>query len=280
VAVRVAGEKGLRAATATEITRGGLFVRAEPPLPVPFARVEVSLARDGSAPLELHGDVVRVVTPAEAAGSGLPPGFAIQFLSPTPAVRAELERMSGPSRPSPSPAVTGARWLDDLAARAGGSHYDLLGLPPDAEVKDVQSRARSLRVELEGLRQSPLSPQQAARVGPLLARLAVAAGVLGVPAERLDYDARRGNHLGVARCVAAGLPEALVAQHRSDFLRERPGAEATARQCRARARVARALANREAALAHYEEALRADPLDLEVQQEYWQLRRESGEAPR
>jgi hypothetical protein len=40
------------------------------------------------------------------------------------------------------------------------------------------------------------------------------------------------------------------------------------------------MGNREAALAHYEEALRSDPLDLEVQQEYWQLRRESGGAAR
>jgi serine/threonine-protein kinase len=144
----------------------------------------------------------------------------------------------------------------------------------------VQSRVRSLRVELEGLRQRPLPPPLAARVGPLLARLALAAGVLGDPAERLDHDARSGNHLGVARCVAAGLPEAVVTQRREAFLRERPGAAAAAQQCRARARVARAVGNREVALAQYEEALRADPLDLEVQREYWQVRRESGGAAR
>jgi hypothetical protein len=147
-------------------------------------------------------------------------------------------------------------------------------------MKDVQSRVRSLRVELEALRQRPISPRHVARVAPLLSRLALAAGVLGVAAERLDYDARRGNHLGVARCVASGLPEPLVAQRRAEFLRERPGIEAQVQQCLSRAKVARAVGNRDFARSQYEEALRADPLNLQVHQEYWQLRREPEGTPR
>jgi len=41
----------------------------------------------------------------------------------------------------------------------------------------------------------------------LLARLDVAQHALSVPAERLVYDSGRGNYLGVARCVAAGVPQ-------------------------------------------------------------------------
>ena len=126
---------------------------------------------------------------------------------------------------------------------SAGTHYEFLGLPPDAELKEVQSRARALRVQLEGLRGRKLSPRHAALVAPLLARVAFAADVIGVASERLAYDARSGNHLGVARCIAAGLPEALLAQRRLEFLRERPGSEARVRQCLTRAKVARAVGN-------------------------------------
>jgi hypothetical protein len=72
----------------------------------------------------------------------------------------------------------------------------------------------------------------------------------------------------------------LVAQRRAEFLRERPGVEARVQQWLSRAKVARAVGNRDFAIAQLEEALRADPLDLQVHQEYWGLRREKEGAPR
>jgi serine/threonine-protein kinase len=227
--------------------------------------------------VEIAAEVVRVVAPADAAASGLPAGFALQFLPASPAERAALEALAGPSRATPrnEPTDAGAAaFLDDLDARSRGSHYEFLGVPPDAELKDVQSRARSLGVQLEQLRSRKLSGRHAGLVGPLLARVTRAADVLGVAAERLGYDARSGNHLGVARCIAAGLPEALLAQRRAEFLRERPGAAERAAACLSRAKVARAMGNAAFTRAQLEEALSADPLSLDIQREYWALRRE------
>jgi serine/threonine-protein kinase len=222
-------------------------------------------------------EVVRVVQPAEAKAWGMAAGFALQFLPATPAERAALERLAGgtptASRSEPSDTAAAAL-LDALETHAGGSHYEFLGLPLDAELKEVQSRARALRVQLENLRGRKLSPRHAALVAPLLARVALAADVIGVAPERLAYDARSGNHLGVARCIAAGLPEALVTQRRQEFLRERPGSEERVRQCLSRAKVARAVGNLPFARAQYEEALAADPLDLDIHREYWALRRD------
>jgi serine/threonine-protein kinase len=237
---------------------------------------------DGDATM-VPAEVVRVVEPADARAWGMPPGFALQFHASTPAERAAVERMSGatPATPRSEPTDEAvAALVADLDARTSGTHYEFLGLPPDAELKDVQSRARSLRVQLERLRDRKLSPRHASLIAPLLARVAFAADVVGVASERLAYDARCGNHLGVARCIAAGLPEALLAQRRQEFLREHPGAAERARQCLSRAKVARAVGNRDFARAQYEEALAADPLDVDVHREYWALRREADGTPR
>ncbi len=63
-------------------------------------------------------------------------------------------------------------------------------------------------------------------------------------------------------------------QRRAEFLQERPDASSRAQQCLSRARVARALGNSAFALSQYEEALSADPLNLELHRDYWQLRRD------
>jgi len=205
-------------------------------------------------------------------------GFALQFRPATPAERAALDRLAGgpSSTPRSEPSEeSAAALLEALNGKSTGTHYEFLGLPPDAELKDAQSRARSLRVQLERLRGQKLSARHAGMVTPLLARVAFAADVVGVASERLAYDAGCGNHLGVARCIAAGLPEALLAQRRLEFLRDHPGAAERARQCLSRAKVARAVGNRDFARAQFEEALTADPLALDVQREYWALRREA-----
>jgi serine/threonine-protein kinase len=275
--VQLAGEPQARSFPAAEITRGGVYLESGPPLPAPFSRAVVSVPDGGSGSAPVPAEVVRVVQPAEAKAWGMAAGFALQFLPATPAERAALERLAGgtpaASRAEPSDTAAAAL-LDALETHSGGSHYEFLGLPLDAELKEVQSRARALRVQLENLRGRKLSPRHAARVAPLLARVAFAADVIGVASERLAYDARSGNHLGVARCIASGLPEALVAQRRQEFLRERPGSEERVRQCLSRAKVARAVGNLPFARAQYEEALAADPLDLDIHREYWALRRD------
>jgi serine/threonine-protein kinase len=279
--VQLAGEAQARPFPATDLTRGSVYLESGPPLPAPFSRAVVSVPDGGSGSTPVPAEVVRVVQPAEAKAWGMSAGFALQFLPATPAERAALERLAGgaPAAPRSEPSEgSAAALLDALEAHSGGTHYEFLGLPPDAELKEVQSRARALRVQLEHLRDRKLSPRHVALVAPLLARVAFAGDVIGVAAERLAHDARIGNHLGVARCIAAGLPEALLAQRRQEFLRERPGAEERARQCLTRAKVARAVGNVAYARAQYEAALAADPLDVDIHREYWALRRDQ-DAP-
>ncbi len=275
--VQLAGEPQSRPFLATDLTRGGVYLESAPPLPAPFSRAVVSVPDGGAGSTPVPAEVVRVVQPAEARAWGMAAGFALQFLPATPAERTALERLAGgvPSTHRSEPSdESSAALLEALEGHAGGTHYAFLGLPLDAELKEVQSRARALRVQLERLRDRKLSPRHAALVAPLLARVAFAGDVIGVAAERLAHDARIGNHLGVARCIAAGLPEALLAQRRQEFLKERPGAEARARQCLTRAKVARAVGNAAFARAQYEEALAADPLDVDIHRDYWALRRD------
>ena len=283
IRVHLAGEPQARSFPAAEITRGGVYLECGPPLPAPFSRAVVSVPDGGAGSAPVPAEVVRVVQPGEAKAWGMAAGFALQFLPSTPPERAAVERLAGGTpaahRAEPSD-ESAAALLEALDGHSGGTHYEFLGLPLDAELKEVQSRARALRVQLEHLRGRKLSPRHAARVAPLLARVAFAADVIGVASERLAYDARSGNHLGVARCIAAGLPDALVAQRRQEFLRERPGSEERVRQCLSRAKVARAVGNLAFARKQYEEALAADPLDLDIHREYWALRRDLEGATR
>jgi len=262
---------------ASQLSRAGVYLESGAPLPAPFSRVSVELSDGGAGTSRVPAEVVRVVQPAEARAWKMAAGFALQFHPSTPAERAALERLAGgtPSTPRSEPSdESAAALLEALDGKSAGTHYELLGLPLDAELKDVLSRARSLRVQLERLRGRKLSARHAGLVAPLLARVAFAADVIGVASERLSYDVRCGNHLGVARCIAAGLPEALLARRRLEFLREHPGAAERASKCLSRAKVARAVNNHEFARAQYEEALAADPLDLDIHREYWALRRE------
>lgn len=279
-AVRVLfdGQSEPREFPATQLSRAGVYLESGAPLPAPFSRVSVAVPDGGDGVSLVPAVVVRVVEPSEAQAWGMAAGFALQFDPSTPAERAALERLAGapPSTPRSEPSdESAAALLEVLDGKSTGTHYEFLGLPLDAELKDVQSRARSLRVQLERLRGRKLSARHAGLVGPLLTRVTFAADVIGVASERLAYDVGCENHLGVARCIAAGLPEALLAQRRLEFLREHPGASERARKCLSRAKVARSLGNKDFARAQYEEALASDPLDLDAHREYWALRREA-----
>jgi len=287
--VRTAGGAAPRRLAASDLTRGGMYLRAGGWLPPMFARVQVALERPApQAPLELAAEVVRQVSPQDAAAWRMAPGFAVQFVDVTADQRAALTRLvdgaprqgQAPQTPAPGEAHDGpgVALVRDLRSRSAGSHYDLLGVPPDAEFTDVRGRAKALRAQLETLRGRSLPAEEAGQVGALLERVETAASVLGTPAERLAYDARRGNHLGVARCIAAGLLPALVEARRRDFLAERPGAEEKAQKHFVRAKVARAMGNEPTALAEYQAALAADPLNLVIQQAYWSLTRARPEA--
>jgi serine/threonine-protein kinase len=267
VDLRIAGAS--RRLPVSEVSKGGLFFCAGEDLPLLLARVQVVL-RSGSRTLSLPGEVVRHVSATQAAGWGMDPGFAVQLGPLGPAERAALDDLAAHLAGTPPPAdretvdgVSALHLLESLERRAAAGHYELLDARLDGGLPEMRERARGLRRQVEDLRAKLPAQAQVSRVTVLLDRIEQAAHVLGTPAERLLHDARRGNFRGVARCVVAGVPAAVVASRRQAFLAERPGQEEEGRRRVARSRVARKMGNDEAALAEMEGALQADPLNLE-----------------
>lgn len=282
VDVRFPGQSQSQRLRAVDISRGGVFLCSDGAPPALFSRVRIVFQRPGSAPpLELAGETVRHVTAAEAQAWKMAPGFGVQFVDLTPEMRQALgTSIDGlPAAPAPSaeraPAddPTAAPQLAFFRKRVSANHYEFLGLPPDADLAEVRSRARRLRAEVEVLRAKRLSSGQADQVRSVLERIDAAIETLATPERRIDYDAQRGNYLGVARCIKAGVPIAEIeARHRA-FLAVRPDAEATARGFIDQARTALATRNEVEALQAYEAALAVTPLDLALHQRYWALKR-------
>jgi serine/threonine-protein kinase len=262
-----------------ELTRSGAFLCASGALPPLLSRVRITLAHPSlRAPLALVAEVVRHVSAAEAASWRMAPGFAVQFVDLAPADRAALAAVADGQRRDTPAALAGEPLLLALEARARGSHYAFLGVGPDAEFTDVRRTVRALREALDAIRARPHAADHPARATGLLVRLEAAQSALATPAARLAHDAERGNALGVARCLAAGVPHALVDARRAELLRAAPARGAEADRQRARAEVARKLGNAPAALAAYEAALAADPLDVATLDAYLALRRQTSGA--
>jgi serine/threonine-protein kinase len=285
VKVELAIGDTVRRLTAVEVTRGGLFLGAERDLPPLFSRVSLGLVHPSlKARLQVTGEVVRHVSAQEAGRWHMAPGFAIQLVELTPEARAALTDLAeatrgssqssgagGPAQPQPLDFTTQLRELEE---RPTALHYGLLGLPLDAEFSEIRRAARELRVRLEAIRARPEGPDQHQRASALLARLDLAQHSLSVPAERLVYDAGRGNYLGVARCLAAGVPQALIEGRRREYLARHPEQAKASQSHVARARIASKMQNLPAAVAAYEAALTADPLDLATLEAYVALRRQ------
>ncbi len=283
VSVELRGGDTTRRLVAVEVTRGGLFLGAESDLPPLFSRVALTLSHPSlRTRLELNGEVVRHVSAAEAGRWHMVPGFAVQLVELTPERRAAITDLAEATRGAPPPAAlapapprTSEAQLRELEERPAATHYGFLGLPLDAEFAEIRKSARELRARLEAIRARPEALDQHARATALLARLDVAQHALSVPAERLVYDSGRGNYLGVARCMAAGVPQAVIVGRRREYLARHADRDRAAQGHLARAQVARKMKNPAAAIAAYEAALAADPLDLATLEAYVAYRRQA-----
>ncbi len=263
---------------AAEVTRGGLFLCDHHELPPLRSQVRVMLPGEGGRSVEVAGEVVRHVSPSDAAGWKMSPGFAVQLGALGAAERAALDRLAArlaSPREVPAAPAAAPETLEELDLRAAAGPYELLGASADAGFPEIRERARAVRAAIEAARARLPPDQQTSRVPILLARVDAAASLLGTPAERLMYDARHGNFRGVAHCVTAGTTSAVIEARRRAFLAERPGNVEEAKRHLARAQVATKLGNAAAALAEYEAALTQDPLDLTVHQAYWELKRKA-----
>jgi len=259
---------------ASQVSRGGLFLGFEGPFPPLFSKVSIALPGEKGA-LEVPAEVVRHVAERDAGRWGMQAGFAVQF-GPLRAPERQAVDALAQSRPARSErhATPVSLTLEELERRAAAGPYELLGVRPEVGFPEIRSGARLLRGQIDALRLRLPAEQQGSQVTEMLARVDAALSVLGTPAERLMFDARRGNFHGVAHCVTAGLTPAVIEARRRTLLAESPIRGEEAKRHLARAQVAAKLGNSAAALAAYEAALTADPLDLAVHQRYWELKRQ------
>jgi serine/threonine-protein kinase len=105
------------------------------------------------------------------------------------------------------------------------------------------------------------------------ARVERAADLLGHPRQRIEHDAWRGNYPGVARCISSGLTATEIESLRARYLLAHPGTEVRGRIHATSATACESHGKMDTALTEYEKALTADPLNLQLQQRYWSLKR-------
>lgn len=277
--VRWAGQRAPLRGVTYDLSRGGVFVGAEPPLPPLFTPVHVALEHPDQL-LECEGEVVRHVTVQQAQAWRMSPGFAVQFRGLTPALRSAVDRIiqglplvEVAKAATPADDNLGAALLDVYRRRISGDHYILLGAAQDAECSDLRSRLRQALLEVEQVSARELLPQQRAQIQSIRERLQAAQSALGTPASRAQYDASRGNFRGVARCLAAGLSIEQLADLRRRYLADRPRNETAASLEMVRANALAANGEPNGALKAMENALVHDPLSLELHQKYWSFKR-------
>lgn len=160
-------------------------------------------------------------------------------------------------------AVPQARLLAQFLELSERDHYAFLSIPEDADAGAVRDACVRVEKELLGLRDQ-VWPAQRPQVVALLGRLERAQRVLDELEARAAYDARRGNHRGVACCMAAGLPPARVDKLRQDYIRRSPELVDRARKLAHEARERADQGDVERAAQQYSQALALDPLSREL----------------
>ncbi|WP_426749483.1 protein kinase domain-containing protein [Myxococcus sp. Y35] len=267
------------------LSRGGLFLHGGHVLPPLCSRLPVVLELE-SGPLSVLCEVVRLVPPAQARVWGMPTGFGVQFVEATAVLKAAVDALlekgtpvhPAPTRPSvEDPAVT--RVLEAWRRRSAGDAYAVLSLAPDSDMGTVRMRTREAWRSLESLERKPLTPPQRAQVDALRIRVREAAEALGATVQRALYDAWRGNHRGVAKCLEAGLTAEQLESLRREFLARRPQAMGTARVHFQSGGALERDGHLSQALEQYERGLKLAPLEVDMLQRYRRLRRALGGRP-
>ncbi len=265
--------------TGSDLSRGGLFLRSEGLLPPLFARLPMVLELD-SGPHSVVCEVVRHVPEEQARVWGMATGFGVQFVEATLALKASVDALlrAGPGR-RPPPLVPmaddaeAAHVLEAYRTRLSGDYYAVLAVPPDLDMTALRARTREARGTLESLRQRPLSSSQCLLLDSVLGRLHEAGEVLGTVTQRALYDAWRGNHRGVARCLEAGLTSEQLDSLRREFLARRPQSAGMARVHYLSGSALEREGQLMRALETYERGLALDPLESSLHHRYRTVRR-------
>ncbi len=262
-----------------DLSHGGLFVCAAEPFPPLNTRLVVHLPFGGG--MELAGELVRHVRAEQAASWGMPPGYAVQFLSVTAGQREAIDAAKrGASTPTPRPGggapidASPKALLARYADVARGDHYAMLGVALGDDFDVVRVKSREAEKALTAALREDVPDGTRAALDALMQRVHSATEVLRHPISRLEYDAGRRNHEGIARCLAVGLPNAAIAEARKRFLAGHPGAEANGTVRSMMAHAFEAKQDLKHAYEQYRLALQADPLNPVFQQRYWTLKKQ------
>jgi serine/threonine-protein kinase len=263
-----------------DLSRGGFYLCADGDFPKLCSRLKVALDLPGGR-FDTVAEVVRHVEPEQAKSWKMPAGFFLTFQELSPALQDAIGRYA---KGLPAKAAAAAPERDDPAAervlvkyRAKGEAdpYAMLELAPDAEMSEIAVRGREVRRELELVFERPLSQAQLAHAQAARTQLSAALQTLSVPRARAAYDAERGNYKGVARCITAGLTVTEADALRSTHMQKHGNQRAKSQILLATGHAFESKGMAEKALAAYEEALRVDPLSVELHKRFWTLKRKA-----
>lgn len=254
----------------SDVAPEGLFAECQGSLPPLAARLTVEVSFRGETALGAC-DVVRHVTFDEARTWDVPAGVFVHFSDEFPALGRLLSRaLMEDAEPAPDAEL--ARMLSRAEAVARDP-YTLLGAKHDADFGDIHRRAQAALRRLVAFQNRPLPTGQRQSLDALRVRVLAAQRMLGDPLSRVGYDATRGNLGGLARCVAAGVPEPTMEALRSAFLAARPEVEKKARALFTQGHALEVQRAVPAALERYAEALKLDPLNTSWLRHYHSLLR-------
>jgi hypothetical protein len=260
--------EALQLVSVSDVAPEGLFAECQGSLPALAARLPVEVSFRGETALGAC-DVVRHVTFDEARTWNVPAGVFVHFADEYPALGRLLSRaLLEDSEPAPDAEL--ARLLSRAEAVARDP-YTLLGAKPDAAFADIHRRAQAALRRLNAFNPRPLPTQQRQALQSLRVRVLAAQRMLGDPLSRVGFDATRGNLGGLARCVAAGVPEPTLEALRSAFLAARPEVETQARALFTQGHALEVQRAVPAALERYAEALKLDPLNTSWLKHYQAL---------
>ncbi|WP_244227330.1 serine/threonine-protein kinase [Corallococcus aberystwythensis] len=261
----------LQPVSVSDVAPEGLFAECQGSLPPLAARLTVEVSFRGETALGAC-DVVRHVTFDEARTWNVPAGVFVHFSDEFPALGRLLSRaLMEDAEPAPDAEL--GRLLSRAEAVARDP-YTLLGAKHDADFADIHRRAQAALRRLVAFQQRPLPASQRQALDALRVRVLAAQRMLGDPLSRVGYDATRGNVGGLARCVAAGVPEPTMEALRSAFLAARPEVEKKARALFTQGHALEVQRAVPAALERYAEALKLDPLNTSWLKHYQSLRRQ------